>query len=154
MANKSLDQALQSKELQKFFSKVMGVIMMPKDSKLAIDGYPTILILLNENDFIDFKDYTVDKNIVKLLDDKYPILHIELDETRTHAAFAIRDVDSGLNFWLPDQPVGDALFEFLKDTEMEDKIPLMLGMSTGGNVSMEPELKKNVLLVLDGYFID
>lgn len=150
----SLHYNLQSKELQKFLSKITGVIMMPNGSDLAIDGYPTILILLNGNDYNDFKDYSIERNVIALLDHKYPILHIEMDENKTHAGLSIRDVDSGLNFRLPDQPVGDALFKFLKVTKFDEKIALMLGQFADGNVSFEPEMKKNVLLVLDGYFLD
>ena len=80
----SLHYNLQSKELQKFLSKITGVIMMPNGSDLAIDGYPTILILLNGNDYNDFKDYSIERNVIALLDHKYPILHIEMDENKTH----------------------------------------------------------------------
>ena len=49
MANKYLDNELESKELQKFFNKVIGVRMMPKDTKHAIGDCNTILIFLNAN---------------------------------------------------------------------------------------------------------
>ena len=70
MPRNNEQDSLQAKELQKFFNKVKGVMLIPKGSKLRLLDYPVLCLVLSKETFINFKDYEINKFIIDLLDDK------------------------------------------------------------------------------------
>ena len=145
--------SLQAKELQKFFNKVKGVLLIPKKGNVE-DGESAILgLVLDSATYFKFKDHGIGKNIVDLLDNKYPLLVIRLNENANIVELSIKDKNSALAFTLPDQPMGQALLKFLESTKPNDKIPVMLGYFEGDILVFEKSIKSNVLIVLDGYLL-
>lgn len=140
-----------AKELQKFLSRVEGVMMIPKEKILE---YPLLCMLLSEEAYLSFKDYGINKHIVDLLDDKRPILSIRVDDDSNFIGLSILDRESGLKFNLPDQPMGEALLKFLEARRYEDEICLMIGFFKGANIVFDPTIKSNTLLILDGYVFE
>jgi len=143
--------SLPAKELQKFLNKVKGVMLIPKDK---IVEYPILCLLMNEGTYVNFKDYNLHKTVLDLLDDKYPILSIRLDDNSYFIGLSIIDKESGLKFKLPDQPVGNALLTFLEARKYRDKIGLMIGFFKGDNIVFDPTSPSNTLLILDGYIFE
>jgi hypothetical protein len=72
---KNNDHVLQAKELQKFFNEIKGVMLMPKSKDLE---FPMLGIVLNKENYLNFKDYGINKIITSLLDDKFPVLSIKI----------------------------------------------------------------------------
>ena len=143
--------SLQAKELQKFLNKVKGVMLIPKDKILE---YPILYLLMNEDTYVNFKDYNIHKTALDLLEDKYAILSVRLDDNSTFIGLSIIDKESGLKFKLPDQPVANALLTFLEARKYHEKICLMIGFFKGNNIVFDPTLKSNTLLILDGYVFE
>jgi hypothetical protein len=154
MSQNNEQDSLQAKELQKFFSKVKGVMLIPKGSKLQLMDYAVLCLLLDEETFINFKDYGINKIIVDLLDNKYPLLSIKTEDSNTMVGLSIVDKDCGLTFKLPDQSISESLFKFLQETNHDDRIPIMLGYFKGDNLVFDQTIKSNLLLILDGYIFE
>ncbi|MEP6584718.1 MAG: hypothetical protein ABJA90_10645 [Ginsengibacter sp.] len=161
MANKhkkgksNQQNSLQGKELQKFFNKMKGVMLVPKDKKFQGLDYPVLSILFDEATYINFQDYGINKIIVDLLDDKYPVLFIRVDESdKVMAGFSIFDKDFDLRFRLPDQPIGEPLLKFVKSTIPISKIVMIAGYFKDNQVLFAEDVKNNPLLILDGYLYE
>ena len=150
-SSKNGDHLLQAKELQKFFNEIKGVILMPKSKDFE---FPMLGVLLSKENYLNFKDYGINKIITNLLDDKFTVLSIKIVEKSPAVGLSIIDKDSGLKFQLPAQPMGQALVTFLEITKYNDKIPMMLGFFDGDLISFEQDIKTNTLLVLDGYVFE
>jgi hypothetical protein len=154
MPRNNEQDSLQAKELQKFFNKVKGVMLIPKGSKLRLLDYPVLCLVLSKETFINFKDYEINKIIVDLLDDKYPVLSIKTHDDSKIVGLSIKDLDTGLTFKFPDQPAAAPLLKFVEATNHDDKIPIMLGFFNGEHIAFDEDAKNNVLLVLDGYVFE
>ena len=150
--SKENDQnSLPRKEVQRFLNKVEGVMLIPKNK---IMEHPILCLLLCESSFLNFRDYNIRQTVLNLLDEKYPILSIRLDDDRNFVGLSIIDKESGLKFILPDQPVGKALLTFLEARKYDDKICLMIGFFKGGNIVFDPTQEDNILVILDGYIFE
>jgi len=146
--------SLQAKELQKFFDKVKAVLLIPKESNAEEREFAMLALVLDSGTYFNFKDYGINKIIVDLLDNKYPILSIKVDDNTNLVGLSITDKNSGLTFILPDQPMGEVLLKFLKSTEHHDKIAVMLGFFEGDHLVFDKNIKSNFLIVLDGYIFE
>ncbi len=153
---KDIEQnSLAAKELQKFLNKVQGVMLIPKDKKFQDFEYAVLCLLLSPDTYRDFKDYDIKKIIVDLLDNKYPVLSIRVDESQKDmAGLSILDEDTGLQFNLPDQGISQTLLNFVKTEKPFDKIAMMCGIFENGKLSFDPETFSNLLLILDGWRLE
>ena len=154
MPQNNEQDSLQAKELQKFFNKVKGVILIPKGSKLSLMDYALLCLVLDEETYINFKHYGINNIIIGLLDNKYPLLSIKTEDNNNMVGLSIVDKDSGLIFKFPDQGMSEPLVKFLQETNHDDKIPIMLGYFNGDNLVFDQTIKSNLLLILDGYIFE
>ena len=152
--NDGEQNSLPAKELQKFLDKVKAVATIPRNGTNCFKKIAQLCLLVKEKTFADFKDYKINKTILTLLDDKYPLLYIDMQEGRKHVNLSIKDMDSGFGFKLPDQPLGKVLFTFLEQTKCNDKILLMVGVLKDGKMLFDEDPRNNIVLILDGYFIE
>jgi len=130
------------------------VLLIPKQGNIVMTDLPLLGLVLDEQTCINFKDYGISKIIVDLLDNKYPVLSIKIPDEGGLAGFSIIDQGSGLTFKLPDQGISEPLYKFLKSTKFNEKIPVMLAYFKGDKLLFQEDLKRNVLLILDGYVLE
>jgi hypothetical protein len=147
---------LQIKELQRFFNKITNLILFPKDSPNALlPGRPALIMIMKEQDFINAKDYNINKTIADLLDDKYPVLQIKINEQTFKVEYSIKDEKSGLSFILKTLDVTQSLANFLQTTHWTEKIPMFLvGEKEDKTFFTEEDITNNVMLIIDGYYLE
>lgn len=146
--------SLEAKELQKFFDCIKGVMLIPKDISIEPADYPVLCLILPKTNYVNFLDYGMRDRIINLLDDMYQILSIKVEQTSTFVELSIIETKSGLCFNLPNQPMGEALYKFLKDTKHDDKIAIMIAYFEGDDLAFDRDVKKSIILVLDGYVFE
>ncbi len=144
------------KELQKFFNKITALMLVSKDTANApVPDMPVMFIVMKEQDFNDAKHYNINKTIETLLDDKYPVLHIKINEETFKVTYTLQDVESGLCFHLKTLDVTEPLAQFLKSTHYTEKIPMILmGQKADETFVVDEDIKSNIMLFIDGYFIE
>jgi len=143
--------SFQAKELQKYLNRIKGVALIPKENNEETkEDFAIMILYFDEATYREFKDYNINKHIVSLLDNKFPILSMNMQENNIMASFSITDENSGMVFKLPDQPMSKPLLNFLQLSNYYDKIVMMIGCD---NIELNnKDLHENVLLILDGYF--
>jgi len=151
--NKERD-SIQAKELQKFLKKVKAVLFIPKENDGPDKEFALLSFVLDTETYVRFKDYGINKTIVNLLDNKFPILSINVEETSSLVGLSIVDKDSGLRFSLPDQPLSEPMLKFLENTNHDDKIPVVLGFVESDHLVFDKNIKSNFLIILDGYIFE
>ncbi len=126
-----------------------------EDKKFHGFNYPVVSFLFDEINYANFKDYQINNNIVELIDDKYPILCIRIDENdKAMAGLSIIDNDSGLKFVLPDQGISEPLLKFIKSTIPTSKIVVIAGSIRDGQILFDRDVKQQPLLILDGFIFE
>ena len=149
-------EKLLAKELQKFFNKISHLMLVTKNSQYApMPDKPALILVMSDKDFNDAKHYDINKTIIDLLDDKYPVLHLKINEETLKVEYSIKDEDSGLHFKLITQDATEPFAEFLKATHYTEKIPMvLLGERKDERFVFDKHIIKNVLLIIDGYYIE
>ena len=154
MSIKNSKDKRRQKEVQKFFSKVKQVMLVPKLSEFLKVDYPVVCLIVDEDTYLDFRKKGINKMIVEQLDDKYPILSIRAPENSYTLGLSIKDIKGTLSFSMPEQPMGNALLKFVEVTKPDDKMPVMLGYFNGDTLVLDQVIKNNFLIVIDGFVFE
>ena len=142
--------ALQAKEIQKFFNKVTNIMLMPKDLEGSLASIASIILILSAEDFQNAKDYAINENMEKLLNNKFPKLYINIRNGK--AALSIKDENDEIEFLLPDHRIGKPLLRFIETKDWYGKIAVIFAGPIKPNDTLE-NFSADILIILDGYVL-
>jgi hypothetical protein len=141
-------------EIENFFTSVEKVVFSEPESKNDhLKGVPLIWLLLEETKFNTYrKNGKLQKIITDFVHNGKLLFEILQTANQTFQISLVRK-DSEEQIFLDNAEIDQSINDFIRLTNKNDKIFLLIGSSQNDEILPEAEKFKNLLLILDGYSV-
>ncbi len=140
-------------ELIKFFSDVEKIIFRAPASKVYNkEDSPLICLLLVRNKLNEYCHNNINKKIQDLFDHKRMVFQFNINKLSKNVELYLANEESDELYKFTNAIIDEeSVRNFITLTDLNDKIPLLIGNYDSDRIQLNQATKNNLLLILDGY---